>query len=88
MDNIHPAELKNARYLSSIITTEDNDRLLMSPTTKEIRGAVFLINKLKAPGPYDLNGQFYQDFWTLFKSEVDAFVCEFFHSNIIAHTAN
>jgi len=79
--------------IPNILSNEINNMLTMIPSHKEIKVAVFALNKDSAPGPDGYGAYFYQFFWNIVKEDVYKVVLQFFsfgwilpgyNSNIIA----
>ena len=51
------------------VSPEEND-ILISPFTAEVRDAVFQMEHNKAPGPDGFPAEFYQVFWGIIKDDL------------------
>lgn len=74
--------------LPNIVTSDMNEMLLAPITEEEIKGAIFSLGALKAPGPDGLNGLFYQKNWTSVKEDVCRAVWAFFDGGNIPTELN
>lgn len=57
-----------------------NEALMSTMTLKEVEEAVFSLGATKSPGPYGLNGMFFQHHWDSIQHEVYQEVRRFFHT--------
>ncbi|XP_039690616.1 uncharacterized protein [Medicago truncatula] len=64
--------------IPSLVSVEDNNMLLRTPSHDEIREAVFALNADGAPGPDGFGGHFFQTFWDIVGLDVVHSVHEFF----------
>jgi len=51
------------------VTLDDNEKLLKPIQDSEIKGAVFQMDKFKAPGPDGFGAAFFQNHWHIVKDE-------------------
>jgi len=62
----------------SLVSAEDNDRLLQSIHDSEIKEAISQMDKFKAPGPNGFGAAFFQDYWHIVKEKACTVVRSFF----------
>ncbi|CAN6543868.1 unnamed protein product [Malus baccata var. baccata] len=69
--------------------TEDMNRDLIAPVSdEEIKAAVMTMGRLKAPGPDDFQGIFYQSFWEDLKTDVLSLIRTLLHEEVGPNTLN
>ena len=66
--NVEPSHVVN--LVESVISEEDNRRLCLPFSDKEISDALFQIGPLKAPGLDGFPAQFFQRNWSFLKESV------------------
>jgi hypothetical protein len=59
------------------VSGEDNEKLTVEFTEKEVKEAIFDMKQNKAPGPNGLPAEFYQTFWEIIKYDMMALFKEF-----------
>ncbi|XP_043725893.1 uncharacterized protein LOC122672496 [Telopea speciosissima] len=69
--------------IPSVITEEDNTRLIASPSLKEVEEAVFSLSKDSAPGLDGFTGHFFTSSWEIVKADVWAAMEDFFKGGIL-----
>lgn len=85
-----PADIKQIvdGALQPIISNKDNERLILKPTPKEIRMAVFSIHADKAPGPDGFSAGFFHTHWDTIGADIVEEVQEFFETSKLPPTIN
>ncbi|GAA0166986.1 hypothetical protein LIER_22020 [Lithospermum erythrorhizon] len=63
--------------IPSLVTNEDNDRVMVEPDMEELRQIVFSLNKDSLGGPNGFNGHFFDNFWSLIAADLLAAVKHF-----------
>ncbi|GAA0157176.1 hypothetical protein LIER_38412 [Lithospermum erythrorhizon] len=69
--------------IPSLVTPEDNAKLMVEPEMEEIRQVVFSLNKDSVGGPDGFNGHFFHRFWGLIAEDLVAAVRHFLDGNYL-----
>ena len=77
-----------ARAIKPCISREINDKLLETPTTTEIKKALFAIHPDKAPGPDGFSACFFQANWETVAVVISRDITEFFASGQLRPSIN
>ncbi|CAA7037002.1 unnamed protein product, partial [Microthlaspi erraticum] len=77
-----------AHALTPCISPETSETLIATPTTEEIREALFSIHADKAPGPDGFSASFFQSNWSSVKERVTTEIKEIFTSGIVPRSIN
>lgn len=64
--------------IPSLVTQADNNFLTNVPTMKEVKEAVFSLDRNSAPGPDGFGGSFYHAYWDIIGKDVHSPVLQFF----------
>ncbi|CAH9059413.1 unnamed protein product [Cuscuta epithymum] len=65
-------------FIPSLVTDEDNHKLMELPQEEEVKKAVWNLNPKGAPGPDGFNGKFFKKCWHIVGSDLLKAVQEFF----------
>uniref|UniRef100_A0A803PAA5 Reverse transcriptase n=1 Tax=Cannabis sativa TaxID=3483 RepID=A0A803PAA5_CANSA len=65
------------------ISAQSNEELVRIPSDKEIKGVVFNLHPLKAPGPDGFSGCFFRKYWDIVGSCLCSTIKEAFHTGYI-----
>lgn len=65
-------------YMSTKITEEQNEELLMPIEDEEVKRALFHMHPDKSPGPNGMSPAFYQKFWSIVGGDIIQLVRNFF----------
>ena len=76
------------RALHPMVSEEENNTLIASPSTREIRDTLFSIHADKAPGPDGFSAGFYQTHWKDIGPDIVAEVQRFFELDRIPEKIN
>ena len=74
--------------IPEMITAEVNNILTKTPTSEEIKFAVFSLNFDSAPGPDGFGASFFQTYWEIIKDDVINAVLQFFNTGWILPNYN
>lgn len=81
-------QLANWSEISPKITDDQNSILVRPMSIEEVREAVFDINPSKCPGPDEMNGYFFQQFWDSTKTKLMKMVEDFFRTGKLEEGIN
>lgn len=81
-------QLANWSEISPKITDDQNSILVRPISIEEVREAVFDINPSKCPGPDEMNGYFFQQFWDSTKTKLMKMVEDFFRTGKLEEGIN
>lgn len=70
-------------YIPSLVSEEDNNLLLTTPSSEEIRSATFSLSADSAPGPEGFTGTFFTFCWDIVSADVIAAVRDFFFDGFL-----
>jgi hypothetical protein len=76
-------QLLAQEVIPPLVTNEVNTMLTMLPSHKEIKAAIFALNKDSSPGPDGFGAFFFQHYWEIGKDDVIAAMIQLFTSSWI-----
>lgn len=69
--------------IARILTHDQNETLINTPTMKELKSVVFSMNLNSAAGPYRMSGYFFQKCWGIIMIDLMGVIKAFFNGQII-----
>lgn len=76
-------DLQALNIIKKVINNDDNNFLMSTPSTQEVKDNIFSIDPDSAPGPDGLSGRFYQTAWSVVGNDVHRAVVAFFHGPVL-----
>ncbi|XP_019230357.1 PREDICTED: uncharacterized protein LOC109211289 [Nicotiana attenuata] len=76
-------DLQALNIIKKVTNDDDNNFLMSTPSTQEVKDNVLSIDPDSAPGPDDLSGRFYQTAWSVVGNDVHRAVVDFFHGAVL-----
>ncbi|XP_075082606.1 uncharacterized protein LOC142166877 [Nicotiana tabacum] len=76
-------DLQALNIIKKVINNDDNNFLMSTPSTQEVKDNIFSIDPDSAPGPDGLSGRFYQTAWSVVGNDVHRAVVAFFHGAVL-----
>jgi hypothetical protein len=70
------------------VSQEKNDLIIRPFTCEEIRGVIFQMKHIKAPGPDGFSAEFYQVCWEIIKDDLMELFQEFHNGNLPLYSLN
>jgi hypothetical protein len=70
------------------ISAEENEKLVVPFSKKEVKDAIFQMKHNKTPGPYGFPIEFYQAFWDIVKDDLMALFKEFHNGSLNLYSLN
>lgn len=81
--NHNELDIRVIDCIPKLITSEDNQMLIITSEEDEIKHVVFNMSIDSFAGPDDYNGKFFQSCWTIIKNNIIGFVHDFFRGKIL-----